>query len=102
MDKLARYRNAVQQALNHFTKGTYLPPQYLKDVTLFDVVNDRYAVITQGWDKGEYVNELTAEVDIVHGKVLIQFNNTDIRIKQLLLENGVAESDIVIPALEKV
>lgn len=102
MDKLAHYRNAVQQALNYFTKGTYLPPQHLKDVTVFDVVNDRYAVITQGWDKGEYVNELTAEVDMVAGKVLIQFNNTDIRIKQLLLENGVAESDSVIPALEKV
>jgi hypothetical protein len=102
MDKLTKYRNAVRQALTHFTKGTYLPPQHLKDVTLFDPVNDRYAVITQGWDKGEYVNELTAEVDIVDGKVLIQFNNTDIGIKQLLLENGVPESDIVIPALEKV
>ncbi len=102
MDKLTKYRNAVRQALTHFTKGTYLPPQYLKDVTLFDPVNDRYAVITQGWDKGEYVNELTAEVDIVDGKVLIQLNNTDIGIKQLLLENGVNEWDIVIPALEKV
>jgi hypothetical protein len=102
MDKLTHYRNAVQLALNHFTKGTYLLPQHLKNVTLFDAVNDQYAVITQGWDKGEYVNELTAEIDIVDGKVLTQFNNTDIRIRQLLLENGVDELDIVIPSLEKV
>jgi hypothetical protein len=102
MDKLTKYRNAVQLALNHFTKGSSLPPQYLKDVTVSDAVNDRYAVITQGWDKGEYVNELTAEIDIVEGKVLIQSNNTDIGIKQLLLENGVDASDIVIPLLEKV
>ncbi len=88
--------------MNQFTKGTYLPPQYLKDLTVFDAVNDRYAVITQGWDKGEYVNELNAEVHIVDGKVFIQFNNTDIGLKQLLLEHGVDESDIFIPALEKV
>lgn len=69
--QLTRYRNAVRQALDHFTRGTYLPPQYLKDVTLFDAVNDRYAVITRGWDKGEYVNELTAEINIVDGKVSI-------------------------------
>ncbi len=100
MDKLTKYRDAVRQALTLFTKGTYLPPQYLKDVTVFDGVNDRYAVVTQGWDKGEYVNELTAEVDIVDGKVLIQFNNTDIGIKQLLIEHGVDESDIAKPAAQ--
>ena len=69
---------------------------------MFDAVNDRYAVITQGWDKGEYVNELTAEVDIVDGKVSIQLDNTDIGLRQLLLENGVAASDIIVPSLEKV
>jgi hypothetical protein len=60
-----------------------------------------FAHITPRPDKGEYVNEITAEVDIVDGEVLIQFNNTNIRIKQLLLENGVDELDTVIPSLEK-
>jgi hypothetical protein len=38
----------------------------------------------------------------VDGKVLIQFNNTGIRVKQLLLENEVDEAEIVITSLEKV
>lgn len=50
MHKSTLYRNAVRLALNHFTKGTYLPPQHLKDVTVFDAMNGRNAVIIQVWE----------------------------------------------------
>jgi hypothetical protein len=101
MDKLNAYREAVKGTLTEFTRGGYLPPQYLKDVTLFDETEDRYAVITQGWDKGEYVNELTAEIDIIEEKVYIKLNTTDVNLRQMLVKNGINEKDIETAYLQK-
>lgn len=101
MDKLNAYREAVKNTLQEFTKGGYLPPQLLEDVCLFDEKEDRYAVITQGWDQDTYVNELTAQIDINKGKVYIKFNATDVDLVRRLVKNGANEADIEIAYLQK-
>lgn len=102
MDKLTKYQTAIKETLQEMTKGSYSEPQHLKDVTVFDDVNYRYLIVTQGWDRKEWVNNILVEIDIINSRVLIQCNNTELPVKQFLIEKGIDVSDIIIPYLEKV
>ena len=61
-----------------------------------DKVNHRYQVVTIGWDKNKFVHDCPMHIDIIDGKVWIQRNMTEIDIAEILTEQGIAKSDIVL------
>lgn len=94
-EKKMRYRQIVQTLLMQLTEGVSLEPE-LEDHTLFDVQQDRYAVIANGWDGDQRVNFIVAHVEIIRDKVWVQADNTDVVIAHKLEEAGVAQQDIVL------
>ena len=57
---------------------------------VYDEAENRFAVVTQGWDgvEEEYINEFVAQIDIVDDKVLIQINLSDVDLQKGLVAKG--------------
>jgi hypothetical protein len=94
-EKSIRYGRIVEEILAEFASVPYLEPG-IRDRTLFDEQNHRYAVISEGWKRDERVHDIVADLEIVNGKVWIQADNTDIVIARKLEARGIPKSDIVL------
>jgi len=53
-------------------------------------------VISEGWDQGERIHHIVADLEIINGKIWIQADNTDIVIARELEAQGIPKSDIVL------
>jgi hypothetical protein len=94
-EKSIRYGRIVEEILTELASVPYLE-QGVRDRTLFDEQNQRYAVISEGWDRDERVNDIVADIEIINGKVWIQADNTDVAIARKLEAQGIPKSDIVL------
>ena len=52
--------------------------------------------MTVGWDKDEFIHDCPIHLDIINGKIWIQWNMTEIDLAKELENKGVPKSDIVI------
>ncbi len=105
MEKIELYRNAIKATLNDLLNAGYGGKQSnLKNVRVYDEQENRFAVVTQGWDsvEEEYINEFVAQIDLVEDKVLIQINLSDVDLQKGLVANGVNADDIEVPYLQDV
>jgi len=95
MDRLDNYRHIIENILTEYAA---VPHAYgeVEDETLFDRESDRYLVVSAGWDKKRRVYGVVIHIDIKHGKVWLQCNNTDRDIAQEMVEAGIAKEDIVL------
>jgi hypothetical protein len=94
-EKLDRYRRTIEELL---TKWATVPnlEAGIRDRTVFDHGKDRYAVISEGWNREERIHHVVADLEILNGKVWIQADNTDIVIARELEARGIPKSDIVL------
>ncbi len=95
MQKTAQYRQIIQAYLTRFASIPNLE-ESIRDRTLFDLHNDSYAVIAEGWDGEERVHFVVAHLEIINGKIWIQADNTDVAIARELETAGIPKSDIVL------
>jgi hypothetical protein len=95
VDKTERYRQIIQSYLTRFASIPNLE-EGIQDRLLFDLQNDSYAVIAEGWDGEERVHFVVAHLEIINGKIWIQADNTDVVIARELEAAGVLKSDIVL------
>jgi len=96
MDKISKYREAVIDLINEFSKfGT--PRNGLENQIVVDRERDQYQFIIAGWQNGkDFVHVVGLHLDIKEGKVRVWQNNLDIRIADELVERGIPKSDIVL------
>ncbi len=97
MEKLVKYKKAVEKILE---KQIGFPTAYypnLKDLLVIDKTKRHFMIITFGWDnEKEYVNEIKFHIEVNNKeKVIIHENITDIEILDLLLDKKIAENDIL-------
>lgn len=90
------YRQIIQNLLTKYAQIPYSHDD-LTDETIFDPVDDRYLLLTVGWQGRKRVNMIVLHIDIRKGKVWIQCNNTDQDIAAELIERGIEREDIVLP-----
>lgn len=95
MDRIARYRQIVEQILREYAS---VPHAYgeIEDETVFDRLADRYLVLSTGFQQKRRVYGVVIHIDIKEGKIWLQCNNTDRDIAQELIAAGVAKADIVL------
>ncbi len=95
MEKLAQYRQIVQQMLLEYG----LQKQAYGDIeveTIFDPVRDHYQIIHVGWDRQDWVHSCVIHIDIKGGKIWLQWNGTEDDIAADLVAAGVPKEDIVL------
>jgi hypothetical protein len=95
MDPLSTYREAIERVLTVYTKIPYAHGE-LRCEALFDREQDRYALITHGWDAGKRVHFCLVHIDIVGDKVWIEKDNTEHGVASELVQAGVPKSQIVL------
>jgi hypothetical protein len=95
MDKLARYRRAVMDALTKYGSYTPLHPEIEKQL-IFDTERDHYQLVHNGWRGHERTYGCSVHIDIKDGQVWIQEDVTDFDVAGELLARGVAREDIVL------
>lgn len=95
MAKLEEYRQHVQQLLTEYS--SYKPAYGDIEVeTIFDTKQDRYLIVSVGWENKHRVYGCSIHIDIKDEKIWIQQNRTEIDIAKELAALGVSKQDIVI------
>jgi hypothetical protein len=96
MDKLTQYRQIVRDVLIPIAQRPYSTPT-LAHEAVFDETNDRYLVLTVGWEgRARRIHHCLIHLDIIDGKIWIQRDGTEDGIAYELEDAGVPKSDIVL------
>lgn len=95
MDKLDRYREIVVYLIEQY--GKYTPANgVIKTEKIIDRESDHYEVLHVGWQGEHRVHGSAIHLDIIDGKVWIQYDGTNRPVADALLEAGVPREDIVL------
>jgi XisI protein len=95
MDRLERYRKIVRQVLAEY--ASFKPSHGEIDTELVvDPERDHYEVIDVGWDGDERVHGSIIHIDVIDGKVWIQYDGTDRPVADELIAAGIPQQDIVL------
>jgi hypothetical protein len=95
VDKLTQYRQIVRQILTTYAD---IQPSYgeIKRQTIFDIDQDHYQVVNEGWENERRVYGCLIHIDIQNGKIWIQYDGTEKGVANDLLEADVPKQDIVL------
>lgn len=95
MEKLSRYRQIVQSLVEGYA-GRNPSHGQVETYPVIDPVRDHYLAVQAGWDQRRRVQGAFLHLDIIDGKVWVQFNGTDQRIAEELAAAGIPKEDIVL------
>ncbi len=96
MDKVEKYRKIIEKILTEHANQPYSHDD-IKSQTVFDRENDRYLLVDVGWRKKRFrVHGTLVHVEIIDGKIWIQYDGIEGGIADDLEREGVPKSDIVL------
>lgn len=95
MDPLDTWRDALERILTAHTMVPYANAQAVTEV-VFDRARDRYVLMDVGWRGAERVHGALVHVDIIEGRLWIQYDGTEHGIANELVEAGVPRDRIVL------
>jgi hypothetical protein len=95
MDKVERYREIVCDTILPLTARKYSGDKTTNEA-VFDKENDRYIIVCVGWlDPSHRVYFNLVHIDIINGKVWIQYDGTEDGIGYALEAAGIPKEDII-------
>lgn len=95
MDKLTRYRDILRQVVEEY--ASFKPSHgEIDSYPVIDPVGDHYLAVQAGWDKHRRIQGAFVHLDIIDGKVWIQFDGTNRPIAEELVAAGIPKEDIVL------
>lgn len=95
MDKLTRYREIIRRVLKDYATWKPSSPQVVSEI-IHDPAHDHFGLIYLGWDGHRRVHSCVFHLDIIDGKIWIQYDGTDRPIAEELVLAGVPKEDIVL------
>lgn len=94
IEKREKYRQIIRDVLTPYVALQYSNGDITNEA-LFDRDNDRYTVISVGWQGDHRVHHSLIHIDIINGKVWIQRDGTEDGIGYALEAAGIPKEDIV-------
>jgi XisI protein len=95
MDTLERYRQIVRQLIDEY--ASYKPSHgQIETEAIVDPVNDHYEVMHVGWDGERRVHGSVIHIDIIDGKIWVQYDGTSRAVAEELLASGIPREAIVL------
>jgi hypothetical protein len=95
METLIKYRNIIKDTLIPYTQIPYSHGDLVCQ-PIFDETNDRYILMTLGWDRNTRVHGSLIHLDIIDHKIWIQRDETEDGIARELVAAGIPKHDIVL------
>jgi XisI protein len=95
MDKTESYRMILKRIIEDY--ASYKPSNGQIDTeAIVDPDHDHYEVMHVGWDGQRRVHGSVIHLDLINGKVWIQYDGTNRPIAEELMAAGVPREDIVL------
>jgi hypothetical protein len=95
MDRLEKYRQIVRGVVEDYAR--YKPSHGQIDTeAIVDRDRDHYEVMHVGWDGQRRVHGSVIHLDIIDGKVWIQYDGTNRPVADELMAAGIPREDIVL------
>jgi hypothetical protein len=95
MDRLDRYRDIVRRLIAEYAR--YKPSHgQIETEAIVDRDRDHYEVMHVGWDGVRRVHGSVVHIDIIDGKVWIQYDGTSCPVAEELMAAGIPREDIVL------
>jgi hypothetical protein len=95
MDRVERYRQIVRQLLEEYAR--YKPSHGEIDTeVIVDAAGNHYELMHVGWDGVRRVHGSVIHIDLIDGKVWIQYDGTSCPVADELVAMGVPQEDIVL------
>lgn len=95
MDTLDAYREVIEQVLTEYARIPYAHGD-IQTETVFDRANDHYLLVNVGWFGDRRIHGDIVHLDIIDGKVWIQYDGTEDGIANELVRAGVPKERIVL------
>jgi hypothetical protein len=95
MDKLADYRKIIKEVLNGYAQRTYSSGK-IRNYTVYDEAQDRYLVMSYGWEKLRRTHGCLIHVEIIDGKIWVQRDGTEDGVALDFTAAGISPQEIVI------
>jgi hypothetical protein len=96
MDKLTRYREVIRKELEGYSAWYTKPNSQVRCEVVFDPVLDHFELIRCGWEGHRRIHHIVFHLDIIDGKIWIQYDATDRPIAMELAAVGIPKEDIVL------
>jgi XisI protein len=94
MDKLTRYRETIRRLMAEY--AAWKPPTpAITSEQIQDTAQDHYLLKYVGWDGRRRVNATAFHLDIIGGKVWVQYDGSNRSVTDALVEAGIPKEDIV-------
>lgn len=95
MDKLERYREIARRLIEEY--ASYKPANgQIETEAIVDREHDHYEVMHVGWDGVRRVHGSVVHLDIIDGKVWLQYDGTSRPVADELIAAGIPREDIVL------
>jgi hypothetical protein len=95
MEKVERYRAVLRQVIQEY--ASYKPSHgQIEAEAIIDPTRDHYEVMHVGWDRQRRVHGAVIHLDIIGGKIWIQYDGTNRPVGDELLAAGIPPEDIVL------
>jgi XisI protein len=95
MDRVERYREIVRRLIEEYAR--YKPSHGRIDTeTVIDRDKDHYELMHVGWDGVRRVHGCVVHIDIIDGKVWVQYDGTSQPVAEELVAAGIPREDIVL------
>jgi hypothetical protein len=95
MDRVEEYRQIAQRIVQEYARFKPSNGQ-IETEAIIDRTKDHYEVMHVGWDDYRRVHGCIIHLDIIDGKIWIQWDGTDREVAEELLAAGVPREDIVL------
>jgi hypothetical protein len=95
VDKLTKYREIARRVVEDYARVKPANGQ-IESYPVIDPVGDHYLAVQTGWDRHHHVRGAFVHLDIIGGKIWIQFDGTDRPVADELEAAGVPKEDIVL------
>lgn len=95
MDRLNTYRQIIRNTLKPYTSITYANVNG-KNRAAFDSETDQYIILFEGWNHQQHLHSVLLHIEIVNGKVWVQYDGTEDGITDELVKAGIPKTDIVL------
>jgi hypothetical protein len=95
MDRIENYRQIICNVLSEYLDLRYANAE-IQNEAVFDRENDRYMVVSVGWDGVKRVHGALIHIDIINSKIWVQRDGTEHGIARELVAAGIPKDQIVL------
>ena len=94
MDAITQYRQQIKTVLENHARHVW--DDRIQAQIIIDPERDHYQLVYVGWRDSKRCYGVVLHIDIIDGKIWIQYDGTEIGVANELIEKGISKTDIVL------